>query len=295
VRRVLAGAALVVAGALGAATARGYRRGVATTTPDRHPIPAAARAEAFQQVPDLRDATLHTSDGLALRGWFSPGRSGAAVVLVHGGGNDRTQMFPVGRILARHGYGFLVYDSRASGESDGDITTSGDRERRDVTAALDFVTTQPGVDPRRVALLGHSVGGTSVALVAASDPRVRAAILCPVWTSLEDETKYKSGRLGPLTWGSMLFAMRHTGIDVDTVRPIDHIGEVSPRALLFITGTADHDTPVATMRRMYDAAGEPKEMWIVDGSDHGKYLDTAPAEYEARVVAFLDRSLGQPR
>ncbi len=290
--RAVAVAALVVAGGLGAGAARGYRRGVAATAPARHPIPTEARAAAFREVTDLRDVALHTADGLTLRAWFSPGRRGAVVVLVHGGVNDRTQMLPVGRVLARHGYGFLVYDSRACGESDGDRLTWGDQERRDVTAALDFVTTQPGIDPRRVALLGHSIGGTSAALVASTDPRVRAAILCPVWTSLEDETRFKSGRLGPLTWAPMLFAMRREGIDVDAVRPIDRIRDVAPRPILFITGTADDDTPVAAMRRMFDAAGEPKELWIVEGSGHGGYLETAPAEYEARVIAFLDRSLG---
>jgi len=37
---------------------------------------------------------------------------------------------------------------------------------------------------------------------------------------------------------------------------------------------------------------EPKELWVVHGARHGDYLSVAPAEYEARVVAFLERALG---
>ena len=37
----------------------------------------------------------------------------------------------------------------------------------------------------------------------------------------------------------MLVALRHAGIDVDAVRPIDHLKDVAPRPLLFITGTAE--------------------------------------------------------
>ena len=34
-----------------------------------------------------------------------------------------------------------------------------------------------------------------------------------------------------------------------------------------------------------------KDLWIVPGANHGTYFETAPAEYEARVVAFLDHAL----
>jgi pimeloyl-ACP methyl ester carboxylesterase len=269
--------------------------------PHRHAIPGEARAEAFRVVPDLRDVTMHTSDGLTLRGWLSPGTRHAVVILIHGQGGDRSQLLPEALVLSRHGYGFLAYDSRAHGESDGDRTTWGDGERRDVAAALDLLMATPQLDPRlsegwtsppSVALLGFSIGGTTATLVAARDPRVRAVIANPVWTSLEDEVRSKSGRLAFLTEPLALFALRHGGIDVDAVRPIDHVADIAPRPLLLIAGTQDRDTPVVAMQRMFDAARSPKSLWVVPGAGHGESLKTAPAEYEARVVAFLDSALG---
>jgi fermentation-respiration switch protein FrsA (DUF1100 family) len=58
-----------------------------------------------------------------------------------------------------------------------------------------------------------------------------------------------------------------------------------------ITGTLDDDTPVPVMQRLFDAAGEPKALWVVPGARHGTYIQVAPAEYEARVVSFLDGAL----
>jgi dipeptidyl aminopeptidase/acylaminoacyl peptidase len=288
-----AGTALAIV-AVGWGVVKGLRLAAQSIAPAKHPIPPEARADAFRSVPGLEDIAFVTSDGLTLRGWFSPGTRRAAVILVHGGFGDRTQLLSEALVLARHGYGFLAYDSRANGESDGDVSTWGDRERRDVVAALDFVSARPEIDPRRIALIGFSVGGTSAALVAATDARVRAAILAPVWTSLSEEMWSKSGRLAFLKHAACMYGLRRGGVDVDAVRPIDHIKDVSPRPLLFITGTQDRDTPVPVMQHMFDAAGEPKSLWIVPGADHGTYLKTSPAEYEARVIAFLDAALLAP-
>jgi dipeptidyl aminopeptidase/acylaminoacyl peptidase len=284
--------ALGLAGAvLAVGVVRSAKRALADVRPVKHRIPAATRADAFRRVSDLRDVSFRTSDGLTLRGWYSPGTRGAVVVLVHGGDGDRTQLFPTARVLARHGYGFLAYDSRASGESDGDLVTWGDQERRDVSAALDFVASRPEIDPRRVAVLGFSIGASAVVLEAARDTRARAVILSPVWTSLHDEMGARAGRLGPLSVAVTLAVLRHEGIDVDAVRPIDHVHEIAPRPVFIITGTGDVDTPVSMVRSVFDAAGEPKTFWVVPGAKHGKYLETAPAEYEARIIGFLDGAL----
>jgi dipeptidyl aminopeptidase/acylaminoacyl peptidase len=288
----VAGTAILVAAAV--PVARGATLACKFLRAFKHPIPLEVRAEAFRTLPGLSDVELHTADGLALRGWFWPGTRRAAVILVHGDGGDRTQVWPNALVLARHGYGVLVFDSRAHGESDGDRVTWGDAERLDVTAALDFTQTRPDVDPQRVALLGFSIGGTTTTLVAAADPRVRAAIVSPVWTSLEDEVRSKSGRLGLLVAIPAVLGLRLAGVDVGAVRPIDRVARIAPRPIFFIAGTSDTDTPLPVMQRMFDAAAEPKRLWIVPGAEHGGYLKTAPVEYEARVVAFLDQTLNAP-
>jgi dipeptidyl aminopeptidase/acylaminoacyl peptidase len=256
----------------------------------RTPVPPDLEARALAEIPGLEEITLRTSDGLSLRGWFLPGTLRAAVILVHGGGGNRLQMLPETRVLSRHGYGILAYDSRASGESDGDGVTWGDGEQRDLTAALDYVSTRSEIDPARIAVLGFSIGGSTVAMTASRDPRPRAVILYATWPSLADEMRFKLGRYNPVGWAPEL-AMRLDGVAADNVRPIDAIGAIHPRPLLMITGELDPDTPVPIMRRLFDAAGEPKELWVVPRANHGGYAEASPAEYESRVTAFLDRAL----
>ena len=234
---------------------------------------------------------MRTSDGLILRGWFAPGNNGGTVIFTHGGGANRMQFYPEARALHRHGFGFLLYDSRGSGESDGDLHTRGDREQRDVEAAMDYVSSRADVDHNRIALVGFSIGASSVALAAVDDSRARAVVLCAIWTSLEDEMKTNVGKYGPLSWGPTLLALRRYGVDIDNVRPIDRIAAIAPRPLLFVSGTRDGDTPLAITERVFAAAREPKDLWIVQDAGHGEYLAAAPTEYESRLVGFLDRAL----
>jgi dipeptidyl aminopeptidase/acylaminoacyl peptidase len=223
-----------------------------------------------------------------------PGSRRAVVIFVHGLWGNRLALFSEARLLAKHGYGFLLYDSRASGESDGDVATWGDREQLDVHAVVDYVSSRPEVDASRIALLGFSVGGSAAAMAVSHDPRPRALVLYATWSSLDDEMEYKFGRFGPISFAPVMFVMRRAGVVPDNIRPIDHLRAIHPRPLLMITGTLDDDTPVAVMAQLFQAAGEPKELWIVPGAKHGGYLAIAPEEYETRVVSFLDRALFGP-
>src|SRR5262249_36692748 len=61
------------------------------------------------------NVTLRTPDGVRLAAWYVPPRNRAAVVLVHGGGGDRDGLKLHATMLARHGYGVLLYDERGRG------------------------------------------------------------------------------------------------------------------------------------------------------------------------------------
>jgi alpha-beta hydrolase superfamily lysophospholipase len=289
-RKVAIGVTLVVLVA-GLVLARGVRDGLRLVHPTRYRVSATEVARARTELPGLQEVTLHTADGLALQAWFAPGPERSVVIFVHGLWGNRMSLERDAAVFARHGHGVLLFDSRASGDSDGTVATWGDHEQLDARAAVDYVLTRAEVDPRRVVMLGHSVGASTVSLESARDPRVRAVILYATWTGLEREMRTNHHQVGPLTWETILMVMRAVGIDPRHVDPIDHIAEIAPRPLLMITGTADTDTPLPVMREMFAHAREPKDLWIVPGSDHGGYLATAPAEYEQRVIAFMNRAL----
>jgi alpha-beta hydrolase superfamily lysophospholipase len=282
--------AMLAALVLGAILARSTRRGLQLVHPTRSRVTAEEVTRARAEIPGLEDVTLHTADGLALRAWFSPGVRGAVVILVHGLFGNRMSLEPDARVFARHGYGVLLFDSRASGDSQGSVACWGDRDQLDARAAVDYALSRPEIDPSRVGMLGFSVGGSTVALESSQDSRVRAVILYATWTSLDREIRTNHRQFGPLSWGPILLVMRSVGIDPRHVTPLEHIAAISPRPLLMITGTADTDTPVSVMQQLFQRAGEPKDLWIVENAVHGGYRATAPAEYETRVISFLDRA-----
>jgi pimeloyl-ACP methyl ester carboxylesterase len=243
----------------------------------------------------LEEITLHTADGLTLSGFYLPSRNGAAVIMGHGLGENRMRFLPVAELLARHGYGALFFDWRAHGDSEGQTSTWSDREQYDFTAAVDFASRRPDIIGGRIAGLGFSIGASTVALVAARDPRVRAVILEAVFPSFEEEMQNKMGGRGALSLWPTLAAARFSGVNFTLFRPIQHIAVIAPRAFLFIGGDRDSDTPPPFFLRVFAAAGEPKELWIAEGAEHGEYRMVAPAEYERRLLGFLERAFPAAR
>ncbi len=137
--------------------------GVAQTRKPGQAIPESAFSTPHETV------TLHTRDGLDLAGWYVPSKNRAAIVVVHGGGGDRRGSRRHAAMLARHGYGVLLYDARGRGESEGSPNAQGWTWQADVSAALDFLSQRKDVDPGRIGGLGLSTGADVLLEASAKD------------------------------------------------------------------------------------------------------------------------------
>ena len=69
------------------------------------------------------------------------------------------------------------------------------------------------------------------------------------------------------------------------------VAHIAPRGLLLIAPSDDRTVSPAQSQRIFDAAGEPKELLIVEGAAHADAHGAAPEEYERRVLGFLARHL----
>jgi pimeloyl-ACP methyl ester carboxylesterase len=265
---------------------------IATNTP-RVDIGTASPADlglAFE------DVTFPTPDGSELSGWFMPGTNGAGVLLLHGGGggSNRAAVLSQARVLVDNGYSVLAFDARGHGRSGGEGMDWGWYGDLDIAGALGFLQSRPGVDPSRIAAVGLSMGGEEAITAAASDPRIRAVVAeGATGRVLADDDAFLPAHPG--RWVNIAADWIKYGIAdwVSGSRPPmalrSAVLAIAPRPVLLITaGTvADESRAAATFRA---AAPASVEVWNVPGATHTAGLATAPTDWAARVIGFLDQA-----
>ena len=239
----------------------------------------------------VEDVELHTSDGLTLQGTYVPSKNGAAVIVAFGRkGSQRPA-----RMLARHGYGVLIFDRRGEGESDGDPNPyAWDEGELDLIAAVDFLKRRPDVETGRIGGVGLSVGGETFLQAAAHSNDLRAVVSEGASARSGSELRSVSGSpWAPVVMNSVISA--GTAVFSDAAPPehlIDQVDRIAPAAMFLIYSPAvDAGEERRFNTAYYRAAREPKAIWGVPGAGHVGALEARPREYEQRVVGFLDRHL----
>lgn len=270
----------------------------ANTHPPRYPLYVPPTT---YQVP-YEDVTFTASDGVMLKGWFiRPQRQGErlpAIILCHGQGANRSDFTDLAVQLSRRGYAVLTFDFRAHGQSGGSRSSLGLHEQKDIGAALGYLQRRREIDGRRIGIFGFSLGGASAILAAAETGAFRAVVADSAFTSLRDQAAEAITGFYHLPWfpfvplaalGYRLYFQ--TG--VDDISPERAIGRISPVPVLVIAGKGDELIPEENGHRLYRAAREPKELWIIPVPGHGGTVAAAGTEYERRVGEFFDRHLGK--
>jgi fermentation-respiration switch protein FrsA (DUF1100 family) len=240
-----------------------------------------------------RDARFEDDTGVQLRGWFGEGEPGrGAIILLHSIRADRRQMLRRARFLQAKGLAVLLFDLQAHGESGGTAITFGVREARSAAAALEYVRKR--LPEERVAVIGTSLGGAACLLgdgPVSADAMILEGVYSTVERAIENRLKMQFGRLGAL--GTPMLTCQlplRLGIRAAQLRPVDAIRRVRCPVLV-MGGTRDEHTVAEETRSLFDAAPEPKELWMVEGAGHVDLYDYAGAEYERRILAFLGKYL----
>src|SRR6516165_6099259 len=102
--------------------------------------------------------SVRASDSVELRGWKIRPRSPSDdwVLLFHGVSDNRSGVLGPAEFLLRHGYSVVMMDSRAHGESGGEMATYGWQERHDTVAVVNALTSTERVS--HLYALGVSMG-----------------------------------------------------------------------------------------------------------------------------------------
>ncbi|MBC7542074.1 MAG: alpha/beta fold hydrolase, partial [Candidatus Sericytochromatia bacterium] len=143
--------------------------------PERLRMDAAGMGEPVQ---------IPGADGVSLAGrWHPVAKPLGTVILLHGYGQDKTQMMPAAHFLRQARFNTLAYDARAHGDSAGTMTTVGSIETQDLSKVLDWLTVK-GVHTN-VGALGYSMGAATAIYCAARDPRLSAVAIEGCFSTLD--------------------------------------------------------------------------------------------------------------
>lgn len=238
------------------------------------------------------NTSSHGTDG-GVHGWLKRGvRGGGMVLLVHSIRSNRVEMLSRATFLNAQGYGVLLIDLQAHGETPGDRITFGIRESEDVEASVAYL--RENFPSERIAAIGVSLGAAAIVL-AQHAPKLDAVVLESLHPTIEEAVenrlKLHLGEFGPAL-SPLLLSQLSFRLDISPggLSPITRIGDLNA-PLLLISGTDDRHTTVAETRRLFDAARQPKEMWVVPGGGHFNMHAYAGKEYEDRILDFLERYL----
>jgi alpha-beta hydrolase superfamily lysophospholipase len=267
------------------------------------------------------DDTFTTADGVRLfeRRWLPEGAPKAALAIVHGYAEHSGRYAYVGEAIAARGYAVHAVDLRGHGRSEGPraFVRSFDAYLADLRAFLDRVrATTPGA---AVFLLGHSMGGTIVALAAVADrPAVEGILLSGPVTVRNAPRLFERvinviARVAPMLPLTKL-AAGAVSRDPDVVRrydedPLVYRGRMRVGLLaamlraarrvdsgiakmslpvLFMHGTADQLTTPEGSRDLYErAASSDKTLKLYDGLYHEILNEPERDEVIADIAAWL--------
>lgn len=285
---------LAVLGVVGVSVYVGWNLSHAEPRPvDRDPAELGLTYETVE---------FESSDGITLRGWFLPADNRSqTIIFAHGYHSNRLQpsvpALELARSLVENGFNVLMFDLRNSGESDGDVTTLGYHEVKDIFGAVQWLRQERTAHAEQLGLIGFSMGAVTAIMAAANEPAIEAVVAdspfsdlrsylkvnMPIWTGLPDV---------PFTWTIMTILPPLIDLDVDAVSPRVVMPDLS-QPVLIIHADRDELIPVSESE-ILAAAGrsDHTELWVVPGTKHVGAREVDPATYDARVISFFRGALG---
>jgi len=233
------------------------------------PSPQAADG----QMPPGVTQVAFVSHGRILFGWLaapnSPGPH-PGLLYAHGGFALAKEDFDDVRPFVQAGYVVFAPAWRGEDGNPGDFQMLYG-EVNDASAALDVLAQVLGVDTHRLFAAGHSVGGTTVMLLAESTTRLRGAAACggfPDMRGAIEETGKSTFEETPFDW--------HDPLESDLRSPARHLGDLSCPLDLFYGEQEDYYVGQAgAMRADAQARRKAVSVTVIPGADHFAALGPA--------------------
>jgi pimeloyl-ACP methyl ester carboxylesterase len=236
-------------------------------------------------------------DNLLLKGWYIPGGGEKAVIVVHGGFQNRVDevvdTLDLARDLNRRGFDILLFDLRGRGDSQGKGRSLLNIDR-DLGGAFDYVKLR-GYAPSNIGILGFCSGAASACLFASRE-EVGALVLNSCFASV---TRMIYGQAAERHIPAVFVDIFLPGLRLSTfafyryreVDPLQVVGDIKA-PIFFIHEQHDDLTTLADTQLLLDASHNPANtLWEIPAALHSEGYKTSPAEYISSVSDFFNTSL----
>jgi fermentation-respiration switch protein FrsA (DUF1100 family) len=261
--------------------------------------PAPSQVDVPADLPfKVEEITFLSEDGLRMAGWFVPSQNGATIILLHPYGGNRLSMRWHAEQLVGAGYGVLMYDERASGESEGTYRSYGWEDPRDVGGALAFLRDRQEVNMEKVGIAGCSIGAQIALQSAVPYPELGA-----VWADgpssvrAADMPSPENPLMALFKFGNYIADWTYeVKLDLKAPPPmIEIIGQIAPRPILLVGGGRPLDfvgSEEGNVRKYANYAGENAQVWIIPEAVHCDGPDVQPEAYSQKMIAFFNGAFG---
>jgi fermentation-respiration switch protein FrsA (DUF1100 family) len=246
---------------------------------------------------EFEDVVITTADRVCLRGWFVSVPQAKGTILYCPGRGEGLNAFDFRylHMFTHAGYDVLACDFRGLGASGG-MASLGLCEGRDVQAMVGWLRERQA--PRPWGAYGTSQGAAVLFLVGGELPDLQAiggecafAWQHEIFAQFLRQVYSVPGGLAHGLALMVAKALRWRVGCTQEADPVRTIGRIAPRPVFIIHGARDVLVPVDHARALYEAAGEPKELWIIDEAGHTEGLTLLGEAFARRVVDFFERSL----
>ena len=230
-----------------------------------------------------------------VNGWYMPYPGATSTILVSPGYHTAmSALLGMCALLWKEGHNVLAFEYYGHGTVVGEPVTLGYREMNDFLGAVAYAKKR---DPlARIGALGYSMGAAITIMGSARAPEVEAVVADSAFATHRCVVEYAVRRKIHLPfvlfeWVTDALLWWRAGYHFNQVEPLRDIGNLAPRPILLIHGLKDSIVNPQDAPLLYNAAGEPKELWLLPNAEHcGSYFENR-MEYVQKVCAFFDTYL----
>lgn len=236
-------------------------------------------------------------DNVLLKGWYIPGDNNAAIIIVHGGFqnriDDNVDTLGLSRDLAEQGFNLLLFDLRGRGESEGRGQALSNIDK-DIGGAIDYLK-NIGYATNNIAIMGYC-SGAAAAVIFAGQEDVGALVLVGSFAEVSDmvvrmaTTRGIPGIFAEMFFPGLKFTTRLM-YGYEVVNPIDVVSDVSC-PIFFVHEEYDEFIPIEDMRLLFATSNNPvNELWEIKNIEHSQAYRSSPVEFINKVTEYLNGTI----